>query len=305
MPTLSFAEAASQYLQTLELENGCNLIRKKVDLERILVPAFGHLPLDQIKRPEIELFKRQMIEKDYQPATVNRYLAILSHLFNKAVEWEWLDKKPAKVVKYRAENIRTVYLSPTEINALIHAASKDTCPVLEPFVRIALGTAMRRYEILSIKIEDINLVHQEIFIPKAKTGARMQPMTPSLTQYLKAYLKEKTAPGQLYLFPSDTAASGHREEIEKSFRRAVVAAGLDVKKVCRHTLRHTAITHLVQAGVDLPTVQRFSGHRSIQMVFRYSHQSKDHINWALSQLESRLEPIPHSDLETIPNDHPT
>ncbi len=258
-------------------------------MELVLVPFFGHLSLDMLKRPEIEQFKRQMIEKGFQPATVNRYLAILSHLFNKAVEWEWLDKKPAKVVKYRAENIRTIYLSRTEITALIQAASQDTCPVLEPFVRIALGTAMRRYEILSIRLEHIDLVDQQIFIPKAKCGARMQPMTPSLAQYLKTYLKEKTEPGQVYLFPSETAASGHREEIEKPFRRAVVAAGLDVKKVCRHTLRHTAITHLVQAGVDLPTVQRFSGHRSIQMVFRYSHQSKDHINGALSQLESRLE----------------
>jgi site-specific recombinase XerD len=63
---------------------------------------------------------------------------------------------------------------------------------------------------------------------------------------------------------------------------------LDPTKVCRHTLRHTAITHLVQAGVDLPTVQRFSGHKSIHMVFRYSHQSKDHLHGALDKMDARL-----------------
>ncbi len=36
----------------------------------------------------------------------------------------------------------------------------------------------------------------------------------------------------------------------------------DIKQVVRHTLRHTAITHLVQAGVDLPTVKRISGHKN-------------------------------------------
>ena len=41
-------------------------------------------------------------------------------------------------------------------------------------------------------------------------------------------------------------------EIGKPFRRIVKAAGLDPALVVRHTLRHTAITHLVQAGVDLP-----------------------------------------------------
>ncbi len=65
--------------------------------------------------------------------------------------------------------------------------------------------------------------------------------------------------------------------IEKQFRRVVTRAGLDPKEVVRHTLRHTAITHLVQAGVDLSTMQRISGHKTLQMVVRYSHQNGEHI----------------------------
>jgi site-specific recombinase XerD len=64
--------------------------------------------------------------------------------------------------------------------------------------------------------------------------------------------------------------------IEKSFRRVVRAAGLDPKIVVRHTLRHTAITHLVQAGVDLPTVKRISGHKTLIMIERYAHQNNAH-----------------------------
>ena len=75
--------------------------------------------------------------------------------------------------------------------------------------------------------------------------------------------------------------------IEKQFRRVVAAAGLDPKEVVRHTLRHTAITHLVQAGVDLPTVQRISGHKTLQMVVRYSHQNGEHIKSAMDALEER------------------
>jgi len=58
--------------------------------------------------------------------------------------------------------------------------------------------------------------------------------------------------------------------IEKGFRRTVERAELDTKKVVRHTLRHTAVSHLVQAGVDLPTVKRISGHKTLAMVERYS-----------------------------------
>ncbi|MCE8525709.1 tyrosine-type recombinase/integrase [Ruegeria pomeroyi] len=55
-----------------------------------------------------------------------------------------------------------------------------------------------------------------------------------------------------------------------------------------HTLRHTAVTHLVQAGVDLPTVQRISGHKTLSMVARYAHQSGSHIEAAMERLEGRV-----------------
>ena len=59
----------------------------------------------------------------------------------------------------------------------------------------------------------------------------------------------------------------------------------------RHTLRHTAITHLVQAGIDLPTVKRISGHKTLQMVERYSHQNGSHIQAAMDKLEKRYRAI--------------
>lgn len=67
----------------------------------------------------------------------------------------------------------------------------------------------------------------------------------------------------------------------------VKRAGLNPEEVVRHTLRHTAITHLVQADVDLPTVQRISGHKTLQMVVRYSHQNGEHIRSAMDVLEKR------------------
>jgi site-specific recombinase XerD len=64
--------------------------------------------------------------------------------------------------------------------------------------------------------------------------------------------------------------------------------------VVRHTLRHTAITHLVQAGVDLPTVKRISGHKTLLMVERYAHQNGTHIQAAMDALEARYmhQPLP-------------
>jgi integrase len=128
------------------------------------------------------------------------------------------------------------------------------------FVVIGLETAMRRSEILSIRREHVDLDRLTLFIPKAKAGSREQPFTRRLAEFLRAYLAT-LAPDEQWLFPCPASATGHATDIRKGFRRAVAAAGLDPDQIVRHTLRHTAITHLVQAGVDLPTVKRISGHK--------------------------------------------
>ena len=71
----------------------------------------------------------------------------------------------------------------------------------------------------------------------------------------------------------------------------VAAAGLDATEVLCHTLRHTAITHLVQAGVDLPTVKRLSGHTTLSMIEQYAHQNSAHIHTAMDKLEARYSTV--------------
>jgi len=147
---------------------------------------------------------------------------------------------------------------------------------------------MRRMEILSIRLEHINLERRTIYIPNAKAGAREQPVTEHLAEFLRGYMAT-ALPGQEWLFPSIASATGHVVAIEKPFRRVVANAGLDTKEVVRHTLRHTAISHLVQAGVDLPTVKRISGHKSLATVERYVHQNREHIQAAMDKLEERYQ----------------
>ena len=62
--------------------------------------------------------------------------------------------------------------------------------------------------------------------------------------------------------PHKDSKAGHWARMDRPFRDAVEAAGLDPGLVTPHVMRHTAITKLVQAGVDLPTVQRVSGHKT-------------------------------------------
>ncbi|PTQ62998.1 phage integrase family protein [Sphingomonas sp. PP-CE-3G-477] len=78
--------------------------------------------------------------------------------------------------------------------------------------------------------------------------------------------------------------TGYRHTFRKAFARAVEKAGLDPKAITPHVMRHTAITRLVKAGVDLPTVQRVSGHKTISMVLRYAHVDGLHVDNAVNHL---------------------
>jgi integrase len=147
---------------------------------------------------------------------------------------------------------------------------------------------MRKSEVLSIRKENIDLDRRMIYIHKAKAGAREQPITERLAVFLETYLRESVPSASPWLFPSAMSESGHTVAIEKPFRAAAEAAGLDPAQVVRHTLRHTVVSHLVQSGVDLPTVQRISGHKTLQMVVRYAHQDGAHIQAAMDKLQQRL-----------------
>ena len=250
------------------------------------MPFFKDKPLGNITNFDIERYKKSRLDEGAAPGTINRELAALSHLFTKAVEWRWLDNKPATIKRLKEDRGRITYLTIDQIKRLLEAAEHDQNPHVYPFIVIALDTSMRRMEILSIRLEHIDHERRIIYIPNAKAGPREQPITQNLVPFLRGYIEAADA-DQEWLFPSPTSKTGHVVAIEKPFRRVVQNAGLDPEEVVRHTLRHTAISHLVQAGVDLPTVQRISGHKTLQMVVRYSHQNSEHLQAAMNKLERR------------------
>ena len=284
--TLGFKKAAEKYLEMLRQEGGKDIKSKTNRLKCHLKPFFGDKPLAKISTFDIERYKKQRLKENAAKGTINRELAALSHLFSKGIEWKWIIHNPATIKRLKEDAGRITYLTTEQIDRLIRAAMSDRFEQLYPFIVIGLETSLRRSEILSIRIKDIDLEKQVIYIPRSKTGAREQPITCHLVDFLQGYI-EAAPDEQEWFFPSAKSKAGHTVSVEKPWRRVVVAAGLDPTQVVRHTLRHTAITHLVQAGVDLPTVKRISGHKTLSMVERYSHQNGEHIRAAMDKLENR------------------
>ena len=142
----------------------------------------GHLLLAQI-RPSLIAEKRDELLAGItssgrlrSPSTVVRYLSSLSHVFSKAVkEWEWVRENPVlKIEKPRQSQGRKRVLDEIEQKRLLKACEESGSKDLFLIVAIALGTGMRKGEIMSLCWKDINLNLSEgkgiIFLENTKNG---------------------------------------------------------------------------------------------------------------------------------------
>ena len=304
-----FGVVAEDYLEKLEGANGKDIREKRRRLQLHLIPFFGHMPLSRIDALTIERYKKTRSDqpsmrggvrrgvdgpccpvarpnKYVTPATINRELAVLSHILSCAVQWGWMRAKLVKIERFPEPETRFEYLTEDDAAHLLTAARNDHHPQIYAFVYIALHTAMRASEVLGLKKSYIDLKKRVIHLPESKTGARDVPISTNLRGFLEEQLQSIAVDD--WLFPSSGSKSGHTEDISTPWQRIIMAAELAHRPITRHTLRHTAITHLVQAGVDLPTVQRVSGHKTFEMVRRHAHQNADHVQKALGKLDSRL-----------------
>ena len=197
----SFAEAAEKYVDRLEETNGKNLVAKRRQLRLYLTSFFGGQRLNSITTFTVDRYKRRRLDAGASYGTINLELATLSHLFNSAIEWEWLKTRPCKIRLLPRTQGRIIALTDEEANALLQAAVGDDDPDCGLFVAFGLNTAMRHREILRARFDWLDFDKLRLFIPRAKGGRREQPITPQLADMLRRE-RESRADKQGWIFPS-------------------------------------------------------------------------------------------------------
>jgi integrase len=282
---LSFAGASEVYLRMQKEVGGKNLDAKARHIELHLKPYLGNMRLDQISTFTLEKLRKNCRDRGLSVGTINRILATYRHMSRKLLEARKV-AAPMAMIKLEAEDNRREYVIPQEADAAIYEAAKaDRHPYAWLFVKIGLGTSMRHREILSVRFENHDHSRRRLRV-MAKGGRwREQPLSAELNDILKRESKMAAHPDG-WIFPSKLTRSGHIESMDQPFARCVKAAGLDPRKAVVHSMRHTAITRLAATGADFATVQKFSGHRSVQMVMRYTHAQDKHVDKAIDMMQS-------------------
>jgi len=286
MTPLRLSELANWYLSEMEASAGKNLARKRLHLERHLLPNLGNLVVDKLTEEHITRCCRNLTDSGLSTSTINRYLATLSHMLSTAVRRRKIRQKPCVIERLKEPEGRTVVLSDMQCDDLVNAASMDSHPLLWLFVEFGLNTAMRSAEIVSARFDQIDWENHRLFLPHAKAGARTQPLTRSLVAILREE-RDKRIDRDGWIFPSARTSTGHVNEFNGPFRRAVVRAGLSPELVTPHVMRHTAATKMVAAGKSLPAIQRVTGHKTLSMLMRYTHLADKVVDETIEALERR------------------
>ena len=176
---LTFGEAAVKYLATLAAGGGKNMAKKRQQLIQHLIPAFGDERLASLTRPALERYRQQRLEAGASHGTINREMAVVSHLFTVATDEKWLSVKPCRVPKVAEPEMAKIILSGAEQIALLRAAIDDIDGYVYLFVLFGLNTPMRHSEILTSRFDQVDFDNCLLTVPDAKAGPRIQPLTPS------------------------------------------------------------------------------------------------------------------------------
>jgi integrase len=277
VPRCTFQELASLYLEWAKAKHrGFASTKSRIGH---LTDEFGPVQLSTITPLMVDSYvsRRAAVRK---PATVNRELQLLHHMFRKAQEWgKALNNPVTHRQLLRVNNRRLRYLSLEEMGRLL-AAAEDS---LRPLLITALHTGFRRGELFQLTWPDVELRRGVIRVVDTKNGERRElPMTETLRATLQHMPRRVDS---AYVFPGK---GGRRlVDIRSRFNRALRAAGIE--GVVFHDLRHTFASHLVMAGVDLLTVKEFLGHKDIKMTLRYAHLAPDYKRAAISRLDTYMD----------------
>lgn len=279
---VTFNELADRYVEIYANQKS---FRTKNYMLRTAREHFGERRLSQITCLDLEIYRNNRkatstpAGKPRADASVNREMALLSHLLNKGVEWGMMEASPYKKGKrliFKENNQRLRFLSDGEVEALLKASS----PHLKPIVEVALLTGMRRGELLGLKWEQIR--NGFIYLTETKSGkSRQIPINDRLAEVFKEVRRENQLKSP-HVFADSQGKRFY--EVKKSFAKACRKAGIEDFRF--HDLRHTFASHLVMKGVSLKAVQELLGHADLTMTMRYAHLSKAHLQEAVAVLNN-------------------
>lgn len=269
IPTLEdFAEVYLSYVRDTVKKRSWD--RDELALKH-LIDFYKGRKLSDISPSDVDDYKSSRLGK-VAPATVNRELQVLRHLFNLADRWnKYYGKNPVSVtglipVNNQKERILTL----DEEKRLIAACD----PYLRNIVVMALYTGMRKGEIITLKWVNVDLEGGLVTIDQTNSKSKKTRRIPVNTIVRRLLLEQRLkSAGNDYVFLSSKGTPYKKHDsLNRAYFRAIEKAG--IKGLRFHDLRHTAATRMIELGASVVAVKEILGHSSLDMTLRYAHPNE-------------------------------
>ena len=273
---LLFSSAIERYLNevTTSKKESTRIAEKRKSGQ--LKSFFGKYSLAAITPDLVAEYSDKRLSEGKSNNTVRLELALLSHLFSTAIR-EWrigLTYNPVSNIRKPAPGEgRDRRLSADEEARILGAADAHSNPMFGWIVRLALYTGMRSGEILGLKRSQVDLKKRIVVLRDTKNGsARSVPLSKPATEAMKAALDNPIRP-----FDTDLIFFGEPGKDGKRRPYTITKIWADLKRTEKlndlhfHDLRHESVSRLVESGLSDQEVSSISGHKSMQMLKRYTH----------------------------------
>lgn len=239
--------------------------------------------------------------------TVRLELAMLGHLFTTAIK-EWrlgLIMNPVAMIRKPTPGEgRNRRLTAAEEKKLLKKCDAYTNPMLGWIVRLGIETAMRKTEIKTLRRSQVDLKRRVVLLTETKNGsARTVPLTKTAAEVLRKALnnparpkvtkasKRSPTPNQ-QVIETDFVFFGEPGKDKKREPYAFEKTWNDIKKKLKmgdlrfHDLRHESTSRFVEGGLSDQEVSAITGHKSMQMLKRYTHLRAEDLVAKLDGLDS-------------------
>lgn len=284
------AEMIDRYLSGAKLTKvqddhiGLHLRRWKEEIGYMLLSDVTADTLTMVKE---KLLNEQVRGKYRSPTTVLRYMASLGTAFNAAIrDWAWLEESPMKNIKKpKAARGRVRFLDDGERERLLIACKESRNKLLYTCVVLAMSTGMRQAELFNLRWSDVDLKDGFLILHETKNGDRRRvPLAGHCLALLREHAKVRRLDTPL-LFPGIKNPL-NPIDLQTPWETARRNAG--VTDFTWHDLRHCTASYLAMNGASMADIAAVLGHKTLQMVQRYSHLSDTHVSNVVASMNEKI-----------------
>ena len=242
----------------------------------------NNLNIIKLDEKKLEDYLSKFINQGFEKTSLARKISTYNQFFDFLIEEKLIGNNPIKNIKQpKLDSKLPFIISVEDIQSLINNSKQDKSNFgirLNCMIEIMYASGIRVSELVTMTLASLYQDKNFIIISGKGNKERLIPISKDTQDTINNYLKIRKFffnknKEVKWLFPSKQSKVGHitRQRFSQLLSLLSDKAGLKIKKISPHKLRHAFASHLLANGADLRSLQQMLGHEDISTTQIYTH----------------------------------